>query len=46
MEVALRASGTVTERITLPGCDHLGAHYATGEVDSDWVNKVLNFVTS
>ena len=45
METALRASGTNIERVSLAGCDHLEAHYATGELSGDWVNKVLNFIS-
>jgi len=46
MEAALKAFGTMTERVTLTGCDHLGAHYATGEADGDWVKKVLKFMVT
>ena len=45
METALRTSGTNIERVPLAGCNHLAAHYVTGELNGDWVNKVLNFIT-
>ncbi len=46
METALRASGTNIERVPLAGCDHLEAHYATGELNGDWVKKVLKFMVT
>ena len=45
MEAALRASGNNIERIQLAGCDHLAAHYATGKLSGEWVNKVLSFIS-
>ena len=45
METCLKESGSEVQRISLVGCDHLAAHYATGEPNSDWVNKILKFLT-
>ena len=45
METCLKESGSEVQRISLVDCDHLAAHYATGEPKSDWVNKIFKFLT-
>mgnify|MGYP001807271393 CR=1 FL=1 len=34
---AMRAQGNDVTECELPGCDHLGASYASGEPDADWI---------
>jgi arylformamidase len=34
---AMRAQGNDVTECELPGCDHLGASYASGEPDGDWI---------
>ena len=44
MEAALKATGGSVERVTLPGSDHFGAHYASGETGGELPEKILKFM--
>jgi len=44
MEAALKATGGSVERVTLPGSDHFGAHYASGETGGELPKKILKFM--
>ena len=41
MEAALTAAGGDVTRVVLPGCDHLGASYVTGDPDGPWLPAAL-----
>jgi hypothetical protein len=41
---ALAATGVRVETLELPGADHLGASYASGEPDGDWVRASDDFI--
>lgn len=41
---ASRRAGVAVETIELPGCDHLGASYASGEPDGAWVEAAVAFM--
>ena len=43
---ALRDAGVGVQSLQLAGCDHLGASYAAGEVDGQWVNAAADFMRS
>ncbi len=41
---ALRAAGVSVATVEMPGCDHLGASYASGEADGPWLRPALDFL--
>jgi acetyl esterase/lipase len=41
---ALRAAGGDVTTIVLPGCDHLGASYANGDADGEWVSAAVEWM--
>jgi arylformamidase len=42
--VAMQAQGNDVTACELPGCDHLGASYASGEPDSGWSRKAASWM--
>ena len=43
---ALRKSRITVQELELANCDHLGASYASGDVDGVWVNAAIKFMSS
>ena len=41
---ALRAAGVAVATSVLAGCDHLGASYASGDPDGDWLDAAVNWM--
>ena len=44
MEKVLKQAGTSIERTLMVGCDHLGAHLATGDEKGRWFKGLLSFM--
>lgn len=42
---ALAASDVGVTRLTLAGCDHLGASYAAGTADGEWIRAAVSFMS-
>ena len=43
-ESKLRDAGVPVSCITLEGCDHLGASYASGEIEGEWPRQAVEFM--
>ena len=44
MENVLKQAGTSIDRTLMVGCDHLGAHLATGDEKGGWFKGLLSFM--